>query len=150
MKAHANLRRLGLLASIAAGFLAWRTFQERSLTAPLPPVSAYEPDDWARVLDRELDGESRRQALLRLIQQGPAALPALRDIVLTPIADDPVTSKFEVSLRIGALGALDDLAERGVDVGDVFQKAAEMHRDPALEKLAMAGLKGQAERTPKK
>lgn len=166
-RAQTNLKRLGLFAVVAAAYLAWRTFEDRPPTGvPPPPPTEAEPSpepspapraatpppnaDVGAVLDSDLDGESRRKAIYRLTQQGAAALPALRQILLTPVPEDPILNAFEVSLRITALEAIDDLAEQGVDVGDVFQKAAEVHDDRALQTLAMAGLQGVQEGRPGK
>ena len=115
--------------------------------APIKPGRIYTAAD---VLDLNSRGDDRVEALYQLTQAGPRATADLHRVVTTPLPADPTRRNLEVSLRITALEALDQLAERGVDVKDSFARALVVHQDGALQTIAMVGLRGIEQGRPAK
>jgi hypothetical protein len=122
---------------------------EMTPTPSILPEPEPEPEP-EMILNPSVSGEQRRRALFDLTQAGPSAFPALRRVLLAPIPTNALKQEFEVNLRITALEAIDGLAERGLDVRDAFSKSYEVHSDPSLKTLSMAGMSGIDEGRPGK
>lgn len=82
--------------------------------------------DIGPILDAQTDPDSRRQALQKLILQGPSNMPLITQIAVSKIPifknyKDPHSMhsyfyQFEKNLRITAIETLDQWALSGIDV----------------------------------
>ena len=112
------------------------------------------------ILDLKADANQRFEELTTLIAQGPGVVRELGVIAAAPISNfalkgnphsqDTIHDRFEKSLRVTAIEALDKLGTRGVDVREKLENVRDSHRDTELVFLANLALAGIAEGRPGK
>lgn len=102
------------------------------------------------IMNLEESANDREEAMYQLTQKGMAALPELKKVLANPLPADPTRHEFEVSLRITALEALDELSMQGADIAEALQGALATYDEPSIQTLAMVGLQGLEENRPGK
>ncbi len=109
------------------------------------------------VVDPKSSADRRNAAVYILSEAGAIAQPALTKIVVTPFDDRPgkphsiqdAKRQGEVSLRVSALEALDQLGASGSDVRASLQKAS-LQKNTTLQFLARIALSGIEQGRPGK
>ena len=137
--------------------------QVKNLAETVPHLGSQRPDvvlDQTQRLDLLKDitldvnsgADKRRDALFQLTQLGPSAVCALQEVARSSVPDfdnqnnpeavGAYQKKFEVSLRITALEALDKLAMSSVDIGPALAEIRRHQKNSTILFLANVSLSG--------
>ncbi|MBC7371982.1 MAG: hypothetical protein H7326_10475, partial [Bdellovibrionaceae bacterium] len=112
------------------------------------------------VLNQKTAGNQRFESLTELIAQGSVAVREIAAIAAAPMphfslkenphSQDAIQDRFEKSLRITAIEALDTIGATGVDVRQELQQVRDSQKDAEIVFLASIALAGIAEGRPGK